>query len=87
MRSTRSIERHGTSCVMTQWAVCAVAMKVTDGAYDGIAALLLHTRRKTPATKGADSRTEQTATREPDWGNLARYDERKVGLDEIVRGD
>ena len=32
-----SIERHGRSSVMTQWAVCVVAMKVTDRAYDGIA--------------------------------------------------
>ena len=38
------------------------------------------------ATKGADPRTKQTTTRELDWRNLARYDERKVGLDEIVRG-
>ena len=38
MRSTRSIERHGTSSVMTQWAVCAVAMKVTD--------TVLHTREE-----------------------------------------
>ena len=35
--------------------------------------------------RAPDPRTEQT-TREPDWGNLARYDERKVDLDEIVRG-
>ena len=86
MRSARGIERHGTSSVMTQWTVCAVAMKVTDTAYNGIAALLSHTRRKARATKGAAPRSEQTTTREPDWGNLARYDERKVGLDEIVRG-
>ena len=71
---------------MTQWAVCAVAMKVTDRAYDGVAALLLHTRRKTRATKGADPRTEQTTKCELEWRNLVRYDERKVDLDEIVRG-
>ena len=41
--------------------------------------------RLDPATEGADPRTEQT-TREPDWGNLARYDDRKDGLDGIVRG-
>ena len=28
--------------------------------------------------KGADPRTEQTTTREPDWGNLASYDERTI---------
>ena len=33
--------------------------------------------------KGADPRTEQTTTRESDWGNLASYDERKDDLDEI----
>ena len=73
---------------MTQWSVCAVAMKVTDRAFDGIVQPYLYTReeRVDRATKGADPRTEQTTTREPDRRNLAGYDERKVGLDEFVRG-
>ena len=80
MRRTRSIE------IPVTWnKLCAVGMKVQDSAYDGVAALLSHTRRKTRSSnKGR--RPKQTTTREPDWRNLARYDERKVDLDEIVHG-
>ena len=42
---------HGTSFVTTQWAVCAVAMKVTDRACDGVAALPLRARRKTRSNR------------------------------------
>ena len=69
-----SIERHGTSSVMTRWAVCTVAMKVTEERTT-VLQPYFYTReeRLDRATKGSDPRTEQTS-REPDWGNLARYD-------------
>ena len=57
VRST-SIERHGTSFVMTQWSVCAVAMKVTDRAYDGIAALLF-THAKTDSIEQQRAPTQE----------------------------
>ena len=79
MRSTRSIERHGTSFVMTQWAVCAAAMKVTAVRETLQPYLYAREERldRAEQIKGADPRTERTTTREPDWS------ERKVDLNEI----
>ena len=60
-RSTRaqytSIEWHGTSSVMTQWAVCTVAMKVIEERAT-VFQLCFYTReeRLDRATKGADSK-------------------------------
>ena len=64
-----SIERHGTSSVTTQWAVCAVAMKLTEERTT-VLKPYFYTRgeRLDRATKGADPRTEQTTTRGPTGG-------------------
>ncbi len=57
----------GTNFVITQLAVCAVTIKATDRAYDGIAAFLSHTRRKTrssnrgaPTQEPSKQRVSQT---------------------------
>ena len=70
----------------TQWAVCAVAVKVTDGAYEGVAAFPFHTRRKTPSSNQRAPAQEPSKQRVSQIGrNRANNEERKVDLDEIVR--
>ena len=71
---------------MTQWAVCAVAMKGYRQCVRRCCSLTFTREEKESIEqskqKGADPRTEQTTTREPGWDNLASYDERKDDLDE-----
>ena len=80
MRNTHCwiFEKRGTTCVTTQWTVCAVAMRVTERAYDSVADLLFRAQaRLDRAEKGADPRTEQPM-HEPSCGNLAELRRAKI---------
>ena len=67
---------------MTQWAVGAVAMKGCRQCVRRCSSLAFTREEKDSIEqskqKGADPRTEQTTTREPDWFNLVSFDERKI---------
>ena len=72
---------------MKQLALCAVAMKEYRQCVRRCCSLTFTREEKDSIEqskqKGAYPRAEQTTTREPDWGNLASYDERKNDFDEI----
>ena len=69
---------------MTQWAVCAVAMKGYRQCVRRCCSLTFTREEKESIeqSKQKDPRTELTTTREAGWDNLASYDERKDDRDE-----
>ena len=83
MRSTRSIEIPVTwhkLCDDTMGSVCCRHAGYRQSVRWCCSPTFTHAK-KDSSNKGR----EQTTSREPGWGNLASYDERKVDLDDIVR--